>query len=447
MPGTLAAIAYRCGWWLQGLEKLRPRPPVRRGDLAGPDLIGAPTAAKGAVPPVAAERSPDRPRTADHEPPMNILEHVAKAVLAEAGIPVPAGMVVSTPEGAARAASRFGSVMVKAQLPMGGRGKSGLIRSAETPMEAGTATAGLVGRRLGRYRVAEVLVEERVPAARELYAAVLNHPGGPATRVVISKRGGIDIEDTARSDPDLVRSLDIDPRMDLDADAALDLATDAGVVAAASSVADTLVRLHRVHRNYDAELVEVNPLAVTMEGNVVALDCKLIIDPSAASRQPSLAGQATPEPLTELERLAREIGLQFVELDGDIGVLANGAGLTMTTMDVIVHLGGRPANFLEIGGDAYTKARPALELLLEQGGIRSLVVNFCGAFARTDVMIDGLTEAWLELQPDVHAFFTIDGTGAPEATRMLRQRLGLEPYATMDQAIASAIDAARTDRP
>jgi len=200
--------------------------------------------------------------------------------------------------------------------------------------------------------------------------------------------------------------------------------------------------MDRLHRDSDAQLLEINPLAITDAGDVVALDCKLVIDGAATARRPSLAAVAAPEPLTELERAARELGLQFVELDGDVGVLANGAGLTMTTMDVIVHLGGRPANFLEIGGDAYLEARPALELVLAQRGLRSLVVNFCGAFARTDVMVDGLTGAWTELKPDVPAFFTIDGTGAEEARRMLVERLGLEPYPTMDQAITAAL---RTD--
>ena len=286
------------------------------------------------------------------------------------------------------------------------------------------------------------MVEERIPTVSELYAAVLNHPAGPARRVVLSELGGVDIEETARSDAGLIRTLDIDPRMDLRPEAALRFVTEAGIGTAAAAIADVLVRMYRLHRDSDAELLEVNPLAVTDEGEVVALDCKLVVDGAAGARQPSLSATAAPEPLTELEKAARGLGLQFVELDGDIGVLANGAGLTMTTMDVISHLGGRPANFLEIGGDAYTKARPALELVLAHAGVRSLVVNFCGAFARTDVMIDGLTEAWLELQPDVPAFFTVDGTGSSEARRMLKQRLGLEPYATMDEAIAAAIRSA-----
>ena len=373
---------------------------------------------------------------------MNLPEHVAKEVLADAGVRVPGGAPATTPESAARTARRLGPVLVKAQVPMGGRGKAGGIRSVQTPEEAYQVAAELIGSRLGGHRVAEVLVEERIPTASELYAAVLNHPAGPARRLVLSKRGGVDIEETARTDPGLILTLDIDPRVDPHEDTARQLATEAGVGAVAPAVADALVRMYRLHRDSDAELLEVNPLAVTDAGDVVALDCKLVVDGAAAARQPSLSATAAPEPLTDLERTARELGLQFVELEGDIGVLANGAGLTMTTMDVIAHLGGRPANFLEIGGDAYTKARPALELVLALDGVRSLVVNFCGAFARTDVMVDGLTGAWLELQPDVPAFFTIDGTGSSEARGMLEQRLGIEPYPTMDEAIAAAIRSA-----
>ena len=372
---------------------------------------------------------------------MNIPEHAAKALLEEAGIPVPAGIVADSPDGAARAAARFGPAMVKAQVPVGGRGKSGAVKPARNPTEVHAIAGELLGKRFGRHRVGEVLIEERVTVAGELYAAVLNHPAGPARRVVLSGRGGVDIEETARTDPRSIRTLDIDPRTELGPEAARQFVAGTGVGTAAPAVADALVRMDRLHRDYDAELLEINPLAVTEAGDVVALDCKLVVDGAAAARRPSLAAAAAPEPLTELERAARDLGLQFVELDGEVGVLANGAGLTMTTMDVIVHLGGRPANFMEIGGDAYTKARPALEIVLAQRGLRSMVVNFCGAFARTDVMVDGLTGAWMELQPDVPTFFTIDGTGADAARRMLRERLGLEPYPTMDGAIAAAIRA------
>ena len=185
----------------------------------------------------------------------------------------------------------------------------------------------------------------------------------------------------------------------------------------------------------------MNPLAILSDGRLVALDCKFVLDDSGIKRQPDLQACGTPEPLTALEERGRDLGLRYIALDGSIGVLANGAGLTMTSMDVIAHYGGEPANFLEIGGEAYTKAKPALELVLDNPNVKSLVVNFCGAFARTDVMIEGVIDAWEALAPEVPVFFSVHGTGAEEAVAMLDSRLGVKPYATMDEAIVAAIAA------
>ncbi|MFD2399727.1 hypothetical protein ACFSVJ_27290 [Prauserella oleivorans] len=187
---------------------------------------------------------------------------------------------------------------------------------------------------------------------------------------------------------------------------------------------------------------------MTSAGEVVALDSKITIDPGAVSRHEELLSEVLAhedEGGTVLERRGRALGLQFLELDGEIGVLANGAGLTMTTLDAINHYGGRPANFLEIGGDAYTKATPALQLVLDNPRVRSLVVNFCGAFARTDVMTGGVLSAIEELCPDVPIFFSIHGTGEDKAIRLVREQLGVEPYDTMDDAVRAAIDAAGAD--
>ena len=201
--------------------------------------------------------------------------------------------------------------------------------------------------------------------------------------------------------------------------------------------------LYRAYRDNDAELLEINPLARLEDGRLVALDCKFVLDDSGIQRRQELAGTGSPETLSALEARARALGLRYIELDGDIGVLANGAGLTMTTMDVIAHHGGRPANFLEIGGDAYTRARPALELVLDNPRIKCLLVNFCGAFARTDVMTGGLLDAWEALTPTIPVFFSVRGTGSAEAQAMLRERLGVTPCETMDEAIVAAIAAAR----
>ena len=207
-------------------------------------------------------------------------------------------------------------------------------------------------------------------------------------------------------------------------------------------VAMCLVRLCDLYLRTDAEIVEINPLAITTHGDVVALDCKLSVDDSAMSRQQSLARLAAFEPLTKLEAEAAAAGLKFIELDGDIGILANGAGLTMTTMDAVGEFGGRPANFLEIGGQAYTIAGAAAALLLKKPGLKSIVVNFCGAFARSDVMAAGVIETWKALEPAIPVFFTVQGTGDREARSMIRSELGLEPFDDMDDAVRAAVDAA-----
>jgi succinyl-CoA synthetase beta subunit len=372
---------------------------------------------------------------------MNIGEHASKRFISEAGIRVPTGMLATTPEQAENAAADLGRVMVKAQVPAGRRGKAGGILSADTLDEAHTAAGSLLGSEIGGQMVIEVLVEQRVEIDRELFLAVVNDPESGGYTVMFSIKGGMDVEEIMREQPELLRQITIDPRLELEHESAVNLAEGAGLGPAANEVAAVLVRLQRVHRDLDAELIEINPLAIDSQGGVVALDCKLVIDDSALGRQPRLAVLAGFEPQTDLERAASQAGLRYIELDGDIGLLANGAGLTMATMDVIAHLGGRPANFLEIGGDAYTKGHAALELVLSNPRVRSLVVSFCGAFARTDVMVDGLTSAWTDLQPDVPAFFSVHGTGAVAATAMLRERLGIEPYPTMEDAVTAAIAA------
>lgn len=210
-----------------------------------------------------------------------------------------------------------------------------------------------------------------------------------------------------------------------------------------AALVDTLARLHTAYVENDAELMEINPLVVTRGGKLVALDCKFVMDDSAIPRHEELAKLGSPEKLTALEARAKELGLKFIELDGDVGVLANGAGLTMTSMDAVRHYGGKPANFLEIGGESYTKAKPALELVLANPRVKALLVNFCGAFARTDVMAEGVVNAWQELKPDIPIVFTIHGTGEEEAIAMVKERLGIEPYDLMDDAVRAAVAAAK----
>lgn len=374
---------------------------------------------------------------------MNFEEHAAKPLLAAVGIKVPRSILATTPKEAAQAATELGPVVVKAQVPTGKRGKAGGIKTADDVDSTRAAASEILGMRIGEHTVERVLVEQRAPIVREYYAAVLNDPATKNPLVMFSIEGGMDIEEVAATKPDRLRQLSVDIGQGLDHENALQMLAglefdDAG------AVADLLVRLYQVYRTNDAELVEINPLAVIEGGELVALDCKFVLDDSGIKRQPDISPSGTPERLTGLEARGQALGLKYIELDGDIGVLANGAGLTMTTMDVISHHGGAPANFLEIGGEAYTKAKPALELVLDNPRIKSLVVNFCGAFARTDVMTEGVINAWQELAPTLPVFFSVHGTGAEEARALLKERMDIVPYATMDEAIIAAIDAAHS---
>jgi succinyl-CoA synthetase beta subunit len=375
---------------------------------------------------------------------VNILEHTAKShVLARSGIAVPLAELCATPDEAAAAFDRIGGCVVKAQVPTGKRGKAGGIKRADTADEARQAAAAILAMSIDGYPVESVLVERRASIAREFYAAVMTDFAAAQPLVLFSVEGGMDIEEVAATHPPALRRLHVPISRGFSLADAETMLAGLDLGEAGPSVADVLVRLYTAYRETDAELIEINPLAVLTDGAVVALDCKLIIDDASADRQPDLAREAAPEKLTDLERRGRDAGLKFIELDGDVGLLANGAGLTMTTMDVIAFFGGRPANFLEIGGEAYTKAEVALGLVLAHPGVKSLVVNFCGAFARTDVMADGVTAAWKKLNPSIPVFFSIHGTGEAEAVQIVRERLGLEPYDLMDDAVKAAVEAAR----
>jgi len=374
---------------------------------------------------------------------MNFEEHAAKPLLAEAGIAIPDGAVAQDPAAAAEVAARLGPVVLKAQVPAGKRGKAGGIKPADTPDEAARAAEAILGMTIGGHEVATVLVEARAEIARELYAAVLNDPASRSPLVMFSTRGGMDIEEGATAEPEAVLRIVVEIISGFDAGQARDMLAGLDLGPAAGAVAETLARLYGLYRARDAELVEINPLVVTAGGEVLALDCKLTLDDGALPRQADLAEAGAPEPMTELETRGQALGLRYIELDGPVGVLANGAGLTMTTMDAVTHYGGRPANFLEIGGEAYTKATAALELVLANPRVKSLVVNFCGAFARCDVMTEGVVTAWETLKPEIPVFFSIHGTGEDEAVALLRARLDMEPFDLMDDAVKAAIAAAR----
>ena len=375
---------------------------------------------------------------------MKLEEHAAKSVvLRPAGAPIGNARLCVSPEEVAEAVRAIGPAVVKAQVPSGKRGKAGGIKVAETPEEGAEVASKILGMTIGGDVVERVLVEEKAAIAREFYAAVLIDVANRSPLVLFSTEGGMDIEEVALDRPDAIRRHVVDVLEGFGEPEARAMLRGLELGSAEAGVVDILAKLYRIFRERDAELVEINPLAELEDGRVVALDCKFVGDDASRDLQPEIAAAATPDKQTELERRGAEAGLKFIQLDGDVGVLANGAGLTMTTMDVINHAGGRPANFLEIGGEAYTKAETALDLVLSNPGVKSLVVNFCGAFARTDVMAEGVVKAWETLKPSVPVFFSIHGTGEDEAVALVRDRLGLEPYDLMEDAVKAAVEAAQ----
>lgn len=373
---------------------------------------------------------------------MNFEEHAAKALLRAASIATPEGKLAASAAEARAAAETLGPCAVKAQAPTGKRGKAGGIALASTPEEAEAAAARILGMAIAGHTVSRVLVETQVPIMRELYAAVLNDAASKGPLLLFSAEGGMDIEELALERPDALLRLPIDIRHGLDRDALLRVLPDVDGVSRQAMV-DVLRALYETYAGNDAELLEINPLVVSRDGALIALDCKFSLDDSAVKRQSDIAAHGAPAAQTPLEQRARAAGLSFIELDGDVGLLSNGAGLTMTTMDAISHFGGRPANFLEIGGNAYVLGKQALEIVLANPRVKSLLINFCGAIARTDVMTEGVLQAWDDVQPRVPVFWTIHGTGEDEAVAMVKDKLGVEPFDLMDDAVKAAVEAAR----
>ncbi|MEQ8228376.1 MAG: ATP-grasp domain-containing protein [Rhodospirillales bacterium] len=374
---------------------------------------------------------------------MNFEEHAGKPLLKAAGIPVPNGGVATTADQAAEIAGPLGKVAVKAQVPTGKRGKAGGIKIADDAAAAQEAAGAILGMTIGEHVVEKVLVEQATAFTREFYAAVINDPETKGPKILFSTLGGMDVEEAAEQDPNAMRSLAVDIRKGPDAAAVRAMLDGTGLDGLEDQVADLLMKLYDAYAANDAELMEINPLAVTDAGGLIALDCKYTMDDSALPRHEETAKSGTPDKLTGLEAKGKELDLKYIELEGDVGVIANGAGLTMTTMDVVRHHGGTPANFLEIGGESYTKGTEALSLVLDNPKVKSLVINFCGAFARTDVMTEGILNAWDELKPDLPTFWSVHGTGDVEAVQMLKDRIGVDPLPDMSAACKAAVDAAK----
>lgn len=368
---------------------------------------------------------------------MNFEEWIAKPLLRKFGIPTLQGKILDS---AQDVRIHFqGPSVIKAQIPTNSRGKLGGIKFASDVNEAVQEAEKIIGMKIGGHNVSRVLIEPQVLIEKELYAAVINDRKRRCPTVLFSSTGGINIENMAEDGSGHMYSCTVDILQGMTKLQATSLARNADLGNAEEMVSEILLSLYSAYRSLDAELLEINPLAITKSGEVIALDCKFVLDDSAIIRQPSLANVGGVEPETELEKEAASIGLQLIELGGQVGLLANGAGLTMSTMDAIVHFGGKAANFLEIGGNSYTKAESALEILLKLPSIKCLLINFCGAYARTDVMVKGVIEAWKKLNPNIPLFFSIHGTGDELAIALVRSELGVKPFEYMDDAVKAAV--------
>ena len=375
---------------------------------------------------------------------MDFTESQAKPIIAQYGVDIPLGEIAFTADEAYEAAKKIGACVIKAQVPTGKRGKAGGIKLAETADEAKNHANQILGMVIDGWPVESLLIEQQIPIAHECYMAIINDYAQKSPLLLFSPYGGMDVEEMSAKDPNAMRKLPINITQGLTREAVMAMLETCKAVVedVADALADCMLDLYSAYRHSDAELLEINPLVITKDKRVMALDCKFTLDDSAASRHPALAEKGAKKQRTELEEKAAALGLHYIDLEGDIGILANGAGLTMTSMDMVAYYGGNPANFLEIGGEAYTKAKPALDLVLSNKNIKALLVNFCGAFARTDVMTEGVVNAWKELAPDIPIFFTIHGTGAQEAVALVKEGLGLTPFELGDDAVKAAINAA-----
>ena len=376
---------------------------------------------------------------------MNLHEYQAKELFGRAGIPIAPGIVCTTPAEARAAAEKIGgTVVVKAQVHSGGRGKAGGVKLAKDPAETETQAKAILALTIQGLPVRRVLVTRAVDIRSEAYAAILVDRAIKRPILMSSAAGGVDIEETARTNPDAIRKLPIDPALGLLPYQARAAAAELGFRGAeAQAAAQLLVRLWDVFRDHDASLAEVNPLAVTEEGEVLALDAKVSIDDNALYRHPDLETMRDSSDETPGSILARERGLSYVPLDGDIGCVVNGAGLAMTTMDLVKYYGGEPANFLDIGGSSNPeKVVAALQIITGDSTVKAILFNIFGGITRCDDVARGILAALDRLPIDVPLVIRLTGTNEELAREILAER-GLTATTSMDEGVKAVIAAAK----
>lgn len=376
---------------------------------------------------------------------MQLLEHQGKALFRKYGIPVPEGRLAQDAEEAGLIASSMGErVAVKAQVLAGGRGKAGGILLAEGYEEAKAAAAKIIGMKIKGITVREVLVEKALSPAEEYYVGLTVDRSKKAVALLLCRSGGVDIEEIARSSPGAVYYRTLQPNDELHPFKARRMALEAGFDRARIlGIGGIIANLYRLFMGEGATLAEINPLMVTQEGKLFAADSKMILDESALDS--TLEGKRTlaESKDDELERKAIEKGLNYVRLEGDIGVIGNGAGLVMATIDAIGLNGGRAADFLDIGGGAKAEVvRKSLELLSEDKNIKATLLNIFGGITRCDEVAKGILEAVGAGSLPFTMVVRLAGTGEDEGRRLLEES-GMKIAATMDEAAQEAVLAAK----
>jgi len=361
------------------------------------------------------------------------------------GVPIPRFEIVTTPADARKAAEDIGRmVVVKAQVHVGGRGKAGGVKLAKTADEAEAHASNILGMDIKGLTVEKIMISDAVDIDREYYIGMIVDRQTKKPVYMVSEAGGIDIEQVANETPEKIHKLAINPVKGLSA-------ADASTLAAkiesrpevAAKVAEFITKLYDGFIGSDASLAEINPLVVTPDGEVWAVDAKMNIDDNALYRHPDIAEMRDPAGETDEVRKAREMGLSYVKLDGNVGCLVNGAGLAMTTMDVIQHYGGAPANFLDIGGSSSPdKVVTALEIITSDPNVRSILINIFGGITRCDDVARGLVQALEQTSIEIPIVVRLTGTNEDEARKILAKHQFVSAT-TMDEAVEKAVELAK----
>jgi succinyl-CoA synthetase beta subunit len=376
---------------------------------------------------------------------LNLHEYQARALLTAAGIPVPDGDVATTPADAEAIARRIGGkVVIKAQVHAGGRGKAGGVKLADDPRQAREHATRILGMTIKDLTVSKVLVVPAADIASESYVGLILDRESQRPLFMVSSAGGVDIEEVAATTPEKITRLAVDPRYGLlphqATTLALGLYRDFKQVRAAARIME---QLYRVFIDNGATLAEVNPLVTTPGGDVLALDAKVSIDDNELDRRPDLAALRDDSAEAPSEVEAREAGLTFIKLEGNVGCLVNGAGLAMATMDLVKYYGGSPANFLDIGGSSNPeKVVAALRIITRDPSVKVILFNIFGGITRTDDVANGIVAATREIDVKVPIVIRLTGTNEAEAIAIL-EGVGMRALNDMDEAVKQAVALAR----